>query len=179
MSYTGKSNGLTSEIPEYPQTFRVAVEKALADEGGLVENPADPGGITKFGISQRQYPDLLIAQLTREQAIAIYYRDWWKRFGYEQLPRLIAEKVFDLAINIGPGEATRCLQRALRACGIDELEDGILGQETRAQVQRADNTALLAALRSEAAGHYRLIAASRQDKGSAPFLKGWLRRAYE
>ncbi|HHV62978.1 MAG TPA: hypothetical protein GXX51_10120 [Firmicutes bacterium] len=47
----------------------------MTHEGGLPEDPRDPGGITKFGISLRSYPSLGadgIRNLTHDQAIAIY-----------------------------------------------------------------------------------------------------------
>src|SRR5207253_2327766 len=134
----------------YPSLFLKTLETAFADEGGYTVCAGDPGGPTKFGISQRQYPDLDIASLTREQAAAIYYRDWWLRFGFGALPETIAAKLFNLAINMGPRAATLCLQRALRACGIAVGEDGALGALTRSAAARADSGALLAALRSEA-----------------------------
>src|SRR5690606_2973445 len=67
------------------ELFLHAVEVVLEHEGGYVHDPHDPGGETKFGISKRQYPDLDIANLTREQAIEIYRRDWWDKYGYGRL----------------------------------------------------------------------------------------------
>jgi len=164
----------------YPSAFLKALDTVLADEGGYVNCPEDPGGATRFGISQRQYPDLNIARLTSAEAAAIYYRDWWLRFDFGSLPDSIGAKLFNLAINLGPRPATLCLQRALRACGAMVNEDGVLGAHTREAVNRVDCGMLMAALRSEAAGHYRLLA-GRRDGGARfdRFLKGWLRRAYE
>ncbi len=162
----------------YPSAFVKALDTVLADEGGYVSCPEDPGGATRFRISQRQYPDLDMARLTRDAAAAIYYRDWWLRFDFGSLPQSIGAKLFNLAINLGPGPATLCLQRALRACGTIVSEDGVLGAHTREAVASVDCGTLLAALRSEVAGHYRLLA-GRRDKQFNRFLKGWLRRAYE
>jgi lysozyme family protein len=166
----------------YSAAFHSAAARVLSNEGGFTDDPADRGGATKFGISQRQYPELNIAELSREEAIAIYYRDWWRRFDYEELPAAIGAKVLDLAVNVGPAQAARCLQRALRACGIGVEEDGVLGPGTRVAARGVDVRALIAALRSEAAGHYRLIASTRhagRANETAGFLKGWLRRAYQ
>lgn len=177
--------------PDDP-TFLRAVERVLADEGGYVSNAADPGGETKFGISKREYPDIDIAALTREDAIAIYRRDYWERFGFAALPGAIAAKTFDLAVNIGPAHAIKCLQRAMRACGQPVTEDGVIGPMTAdiaatlegsvKALTPAATTPLLAALRSEAAGYYRTVAAlerGRRPNADHPFLEGWLRRAYE
>src|ERR1700733_3963535 len=110
----------------YPQLFTRAVMRVLANEGGYVRLVNDPGGATKFGISQRDYPQLDIAALTRDDAIAIYFRDFWKAGRYAELPDAIAIKLFDLSINMGPAHAVRCLQRALRACRTMVAEDGTL-----------------------------------------------------
>jgi lysozyme family protein len=161
----------------YDPAFLNAVERVLADEGRYSDSKADPGGETKFGISKREYPELEIGSLARGQAIEIYWRDWWRRYGYGALPSPLSAKMLDLAVNVGPQHAARCLQRALRACGIDLEEDGIIGLATVAAASGANQTALLAALRSEAAGHYRLLAS--RAEGNEQFLKGWLKRAYE
>ena len=165
---------------DYEPAFLSAVERLLADEGGYADRPRDPGGETRFGISRREYPHLDIKHLSRDQAIAIYWRDWWLKFRYGALPSPLSSKMLDLAVNIGPSQAARCLQRALRACGVMSTENGIVGPITRASASRANQSALLAALRSEAAGHYRLVAASSSATGTGKdFLSGWLNRAYE
>jgi lysozyme family protein len=166
----------------YSAEFLIAVERVLANEGGYSSNPADPGGATRFGISARANPGVNIAALTRDDAVRIYWHQWWQRFGFAQLPAVVAAKSFDLAVNIGPSHAIECLQRALRACGRRVTEDGVLGNSTAVEAARADAGALLAALRSEAAGYYRTNAAlargSRID-ADREFLAGWLNRAYQ
>ena len=166
----------TSARDAYSPEFLSAVERVLADEGGYSSNPADPGGATKFGISARSNPGVNIAALTRDAAIEIYWREWWLRFGFAQLPAAIAAKTFDLAVNFGASNAIECLRRALRACGSPVTEAGTLGPVTIVASRCADPHALMAALRSEAAGHYRLVAANQKRGGD--FLKGWLNRAY-
>ena len=52
--------------------FEDAFDRLISHEGGYVNDPLDPGGETKFGISKRSYPTLDIAALTREDARAIY-----------------------------------------------------------------------------------------------------------
>jgi len=164
---------------KYPAAFIRAAEALLDHEGGYSNNAADPGGETKFGISRREYPHLNIKSLTREQAIEIYYRDWWRRFHFSELPETAGAKLFDLAVNMGPANAVRCLQRALRACGRRVGDDGALGAETIAAAAAADEKTLIAALRSEAAAYYRLLAISERDGAGREFLGGWLNRAYD
>lgn len=163
-------------VDAYSREFLTAVEGVLADEGGASSNPADRGGLTRFGISARSNPGVNIAALTRDGAIEIYWREWWTRFGFDRLPAALAAKTFDLAVNIGAAHAIQCIQRALRACGQPVAEDGVIGPGTVLAATRADADALMAAMRSEAAGYYRLVAANQTS--GAEFLKGWLNRAY-
>ncbi len=75
-----------SAAPKYPEDFTKAVEDLINNwEGGYVIDPSDPGGMTKFGISKRAYPKLDIASLTRDEAVAIYYRDYWQKYGLYKL----------------------------------------------------------------------------------------------
>jgi lysozyme family protein len=64
----------------------------------------------------------------------------------------------------------------LRSVGINVQEDGLLGPVTLSATNNADTNALLAAIKSEAAGYYRLIAA--KNPSQQKFLNGWLNRAY-
>jgi lysozyme family protein len=160
----------------YSPEFLAAVERVLDHEGGYSSNPADPGGATRFGISARSYPGVNIATLTRDAAVEIYWSDWWLRFGFAQLPAAVAAKTFDVAVNIGAVHAIECLQRALRACGLPVIEDGAVGPATALASRRADPASLMAALRSELAAHYRMVAS--KQKCGPDFLKGWLNRAY-
>lgn len=160
------------------ERFVRAVKIVLDHEGGYVNDPDDPGGETRWGISKRSYPDLDIASLTREQAAEIYYRDWWRRYGYSKfdVPE-IATKVFDLAVNVGPTAAHKILQRALHACGQRHVVvDGILGPQTIGAANDVHPLMLLAALRAEAAAHYRTLVARNPRLNK--YLNGWLNRAY-
>jgi lysozyme family protein len=159
--------------------FDFAVSQLLALEGGLESNPADPGGLTKFGISQRAYPALDIAALTAEDAKSVYYRDFWKQYHLDELraPQ-VASKMLSILVNLAPREGALILQRALRAAGAPVTEDGVIGSETLDAVNlRAPLPALLAALRSEQAALYRVnVATGRVGK---EFETGLLNRAYK
>ena len=106
-------------------SFDRAFEMVIGHEGGLVENPADPGGLTKFGISQRAYPHEDIRNLTLERAKELYHRDYWAPIKGDQLPESLSLCLFDMAVNSGIAQAVRTLQRA-----IDVPVDGILGPST-------------------------------------------------
>lgn len=174
--------------------FLAAVSHVLQHEGGFVDAPTDPGGATHFGVSLRWLRGLGdtdgdgwlegdldhdgdvdaddIRALTQDQALGLYRTQWWDRYGYGQLAdQRLATKIFDLAVNMGAGQAHRLVQRALRAVGKTVREDGVMGPETRAAVDAYAYQGLLPALRSEAAGFYRSL-------NKPEFVAGWLNRAY-
>lgn len=156
-----------------------AVALVLRHEGGLHEDPRDPGGLTNWGFALNENPDLTAASLramTREEAAARYRAQWWDRYPWGRLPAPVALKVFDLAVPDGPANAIRALQRACRAAGRAVSEDGVLGAQTIAAANALDRAALLAALKSELAAHFRALVAARPAQ--ARFLAGWLNRAY-
>lgn len=174
-------------MPHYPnrQLFLRAVEVVLEHEGGLTRDPEDPGGVTNFGICARDHAGVDIANLTREDAIEIYWINYWQcpegvSRSFELLPDVVAIKIFDLAVNLGKRGAVKILQRALRAASIVVAEDGILGRKTAEaawQFVRMGQAALMTAIRSEAAGEYRLRA--QRHPNLQKFLPGWLNRAYD
>jgi len=165
--------------------FTKAVERLLRLEGGDVDHPADRGGRTKFGISSRQYPDLDIKSLTREQAIAIYRQDYWQD-TFNKIPnQMIADKLFDGAVNMGPARAVTLLQRALNDTGSRVTVDGRFGPQTLMAVRLACQQrtkgmldawkGLLDAWRARIARHY--VDLVMHDHTQLVFLDGWLRRA--
>jgi lysozyme family protein len=157
--------------------FNEAFAYLLKNEGEYANDQADPGGETKFGISKRSYPQLDIKNLTLDQAKQIYYQDYWLRNRCNLIENLpLATKFFDLSVNMGAQQATKALQRALLASGTNILDDGIIGPITIDALKKTNPVILLAALKSEAAGLYRLLA--KKDAILSKFLTGWLRRAY-
>ncbi len=177
---------------KYDPRFVRAVQRVLKHEGFFSDDPDDPGGATKYGISLRwlrtkglfgdfdgdgdvDRDDIWAMEIG--EAVAAYHRFWWEQEGYGNLDLYIAGKVFDLAVNMGARSAHRIVQRAVRAAGGPTLVvDGILGEKSRSAIRGRAGPALLAATRAEAAGHYRgLIIARPVFK---KFEGGWLNRAY-
>jgi lysozyme family protein len=157
--------------------FNDIVRNTLKNEGGYVNDPADPGGETKFGISKRSYPGSDIKNLTESEAKSICYRDFWLPSKCNLISDFnLAAKMFDLAVNLGVGTAIIRLQRAMKCFGADLKEDGIPGPKTMSAVAAVDPAALLGALKSEAAGYYRCLC--MKDPNLEKFLGGWLNRAY-
>lgn len=79
-----------------------AIDLVLRHEGGLVNDPQDPGGVTNFGISKRSYPDLDIPNLSRAQAGSIYQRDFWTPTMAAQSDQRLANTMLDCRVNQGP-----------------------------------------------------------------------------
>lgn len=95
-------------------SFNKAVAFVLHHEGGYVNDPKDPGGETRYGISKRAYPNVDIKNLTKEQAIDIYKRDYWDKLP-DGLPAPVHCALFDCAVNTGINRAVRLLQSAIKA----------------------------------------------------------------
>jgi len=93
-----------------PLWFDICFDRLMGHEGGYVNDPNDPGGETKWGISKRSYPALNIKQLTREDAKVIYYRDFWKRINGDLLHKAISFQLFDFAVNSGPAIAVTAFE---------------------------------------------------------------------
>ena len=148
--------------------FDRALAHVFAAEGGYVNDPADPGGETKFGISKRAYPDVDIAALTREGAAAIYRRDYWDACRCDGLPPAIALAVFDAAVNQGARAAAIMLQQSAGA-----PVDGIVGPVTMAAAHRADARTLLVYFMAERALRY------ARTGNFNRFGRGWMRRAFD
>ena len=102
----------------------------VGTEGGYVNDPNDPGGETKYGISKRAYPDVDIAALTVGDARVIYLRDYWNKVRGDDLPAELALLVFDAAVNSGVSRAVRWLQATVHV-----IEDGVIGPKTIAAVE--------------------------------------------
>jgi lysozyme family protein len=113
--------------------FDRAFERVLMHEGGYVNHPEDPGGETKYGISKRSYPDVNIGGLSIEDAKRIYKRDFWDACRCDEMPGVLAEAVFDSAVNSGKRAAALWLQKAL---GVEA--DGNIGPKTIAAANAAE-----------------------------------------
>ena len=121
------------------------IDGVIDREGGYVDNPADKGGPTCFGITEavaraNGYTGAM-RQLPRSEAVAIYRQLYWSRPGFDQIgkrsPRIAAE-LFDTGVNMGPAVAVTFLQRALTALNRnakdypDLTPDGRIGAATLA-----------------------------------------------
>lgn len=145
--------------------FDQAVRSVLKHEGGYVNDPVDPGGETKYGITKRSYPKLDIAALEVGDAIAIYRRDFWDRIHGDELPAGLAYFLLDTAVNLGVVQAVRYLQRAAGT-----PVDGVMGPVT---ILACRNPGVLEGLRKLREDHYRGL------RTFGRYGTGWMRRTAE
>lgn len=165
----------------YTPGFINAVNFTIGEEGSVLStDPTDDGNWTggkegqgqlvgtRWGISAAEYPSVDINGLTREQAVAIYYRDYWCPMKGDQLPQKVALVVFDAAVNQGLGTAVKILQS-----GVGAAVDGVMGAETVAAVRARDPQKLIARFLTQRAYRY------AQDKNFKADGVGWLNRCFE
>lgn len=122
--------------------FEQAFERLLGHEGGFVDHPEDPGGATRWGITQRiarkhGYTGNM-RNFPVEEARRIARAEYWDKVRADDVPDALRFDLFDGAYNSGPPQAIKWLQRA---AGADD--DGIIGPKTLTAV-RAANPHLLA-----------------------------------
>jgi lysozyme family protein len=171
----------------------VLVEGAIEREGGYVNNAADKGGPTCFGITEAVARTHGYAgpmrQLPRDVAVAIYKRLYWLRPRFDEVakrcPRLAAE-LFDTGVNMGPSVATTFLQRALTALNRnaadypDLVPDGRIGAQTLAALdaffaKRGRSSGEIVLLRAlEALQGERYLRLAERRPANEAFLYGWL-----
>jgi lysozyme family protein len=124
--------------------FDLAFDRLMGNEGGYTPGVGDPGGETNWGISKRSYPDVDIKALTRDQAKAIYLRDFWNRIHADDLADGVAFQAFDFAVNSGIETSVRKLQRA-----IGVADDGHWGPHTQAAAAAMSETDTIMRLNAE------------------------------
>jgi len=160
----------------------VSVDKIIDDiikrEGGFVDNPADRGGPTKYGITQmtlaetRGHPVTRqdVADLTIDEARTIYRRKYVEKPGFTSISEPLLDLIVDTGVHSGVETAVRLLQKVLDITP----RDGILGPKTQAVIQRANTDLLYRKFLAERIRFLgRLIEARREN---AEFAGGWMNR---
>lgn len=151
-------------------TFDEAFQRLLGHEGGFVDHPADPGGATNWGITQRVAREHGYTGDMRELPVAeakrVARRAYWDAVSADAMPPALRFDLFDAAYNSGPAQAVKWLQRAVYA-----TPDGVLGPKTLMALQAYSGAAMVARFN----GH-RLNMLTDLATWSE-FGKGWTRRA--
>ena len=156
--------------------FEQCLALVLKHEGGYVNNPKDPGGMTNLGVTKKVWEEWVKHPVDEAAMRALgpadvgpLYKDrYWNRVRGDDLPSGVDYAVFDLAVNSGVGRASKILQAAL---GLPA--DGIVGPKTIEAAQAANARELATN-----------ICERRQDfLQSLPtfdtFGRGWTRRVSE
>jgi lysozyme family protein len=148
------------------------INHVINNEGGYVNNPNDSGGETNFGITKRTYPNLDIENLTRSEAVGIYKKDFWDKYNFDKIRNFdVAQKLFDMSVNMGHKQAVKLLQQAHGGLHVD----GIMGTITFGEINQGRPEQLLEKFREKIANFYRELVV--RNPKNAVFLKGWLKRA--
>jgi lysozyme family protein len=127
----------------------------------------DSGGVTKFGISAKAFPDIDIPSLTLLQAIELYHKHYWLPVKGAEFPSWLALLMLDCAVNQGVQTAIKTLQKVLYV-----KVDGVYGPITRAAVIESFPEKLLVSFQQERARLY----LSMDNPTEERYEKGWINR---
>lgn len=159
------------------ENFDKAFDLVMKSEGGYVWDRNDAGGETNLGVTRKAWGAYLgrpvqdgeMKLLTREVVKPFYEKCYWAPVRGDQLPTGLDYAAFDFAVNAGPGQAARFIQRAAGTAA-----DGVIGPATLGVVQKADPEELLKKFSEEKEHFYKGIVERKPDQ--AKFLNGWLAR---
>lgn len=153
-------------------------DKIIANEGGLVNNPSDKGGITKYGITKstlswyrgKSVSDDDIKNLSIEEAKAIYSKRFIEGPGFDKIPEsMLKSNLIDFGVMSGPALAILNLQDILQV-----PSDGVIGPQTLTALSKANLTNVNNLLVKK-----RVLMCGRlctKDPSQLQFLNGWLNR---
>jgi lysozyme family protein len=158
--------------------FETALKFVLQDEGGNDDDPADRGGRTSRGITQREYdawcrmhksPSGDVWHASQATVEAIYQQQYWLPYG-DGMPIGLDYMYFDMCVLFGPTRATKLLQESLGVA-----DDGHFGVITMDAVMHANPKVLIEGVTAKREAFYRAIEA--HDPSQRRFDKGWMNRA--
>jgi lysozyme family protein len=158
--------------------FERALAIVLRSEGGFVNDPADAGGATNFGITQGTYdafrtgeklPTRPVRKITKGEVGTIYLRRYWLAGKCDRLPWPLSLAHFDACVNAGIGQATKLLQRAVKVTA-----DGEWGPVTDAAIRTATPARLFGDMLLERLRFYDRLVDVKPSQGK--FFRGWVKR---
>ena len=158
------------------ENFDEALAAVLIHEGGYVNNPKDPGGMTNLGVTKKVWEEWVghpvgekeMRALTPDTVAPMYRKKYWDAIKGDELPTGLDYLMFDFAINAGPGRAIKTMQKA-----IGTTPDGVIGPKTMQALKDADQKDLVAKFSMEKELFYKALPTF------ATFGKGWMRRVAE
>jgi len=153
--------------------WQKSFELMLKSEGGYVNNPADPGGMTNLGVTKATWENWVgrasdeaeMRSLTPEKVEPLYKKKFWDAVRGDELPVGLDYLLFDFAVNAGAGRSIKTLQSA-----VGVTPDGGFGPMTMAAVQAIDPKELIERFSQAKEDFYRSL------QTFATFGRGWLNR---
>lgn len=153
--------------------FKIALEKVLEHEGGFVNHPKDPGGMTNLGVTRAVYEKWVgrivdedeMRSLKPDDVAPIYKRQYWDRISGDKLPAGVDYAVFDFAVNAGVKRASKALQSI-----VSVEPDGVIGNQTLAALSVLNPADVIDELRDVRQDFYESL------PHFVDFGKGWTRR---
>ena len=151
-----------------------AFKLMLKSEGGFVNHPQDPGGMTNLGVTKstwenwigRQSDEAEMRNLTPAKVEPLYKKKYWDAVRADELPNSgISYLVFDFAVNAGVGRSIKTLQTA-----VGVASDGWFGPATMAAVEALDPYELIERFSKAKENFYRSLPTFEV------FGKGWMNR---
>ncbi|HET8891747.1 MAG TPA: glycosyl hydrolase 108 family protein [Candidatus Angelobacter sp.] len=170
-------------MADFKPAFSFVLQHEDSTRSGKVT--VDAGGRTRFGIAEKFHPDLPDEFFTgpAKDALAeaekIEQREYWKAMRLDEVENQnVANKLFDMGVNMGARQAALYAQRAANALAAGDArlaEDGVIGPKTLAAISASDPRAYYQLLCEFSAAYYRHVAAV--NPAQAVNLAGWLKRA--
>ena len=156
--------------------FDKCLALVLKSEGGFVNNPADPGGMTNLGVTKTVWEEWVghpvdekaMRELTPETVAPMYKAKYWMACYAPQLKTGVDYCLFDAAVNMGPGRAVKLLQEAI-SC----VPDGMIGPRTMQLLDQKKAEDIVEAFSQRKISFYEGL------KTFPVFGKGWLKRVEE
>lgn len=156
--------------------WEVSFERVLKSEGGFVNHPKDPGGMTNLGVTKRIWEEWVqhsvdeaeMRALTPELVKPMYKARYWDAVKGDDLPRGLDYAMYDFAVNAGPWRAVKVLQ-----CALGVTADGVIGRQTITAANKVDSTELLELFTLGKEAFYKSL------DGFSTFGRGWLNRVAE
>ena len=158
------------------ENFEKSLELVLQHEGGYINHPSDPGGMTNLGVTQRVWEDYVghkvdeatMRSLTKEMVSPLYRKQYWDAVHGDQLPSGADYLAFDFSVNAGAFRSIKTLQRALNITA-----DGVIGPVTLKAIQDANAEEFINNFTNAKEVFYRNLS------NFPTFGRGWLNRVAE
>ena len=158
------------------QNFDKCLTMLLKHEGGFVDHPKDPGGMTNLGVTKAVYDKWIgresteaeMRGLTQDDVAPIYKKNYWDRCKCDQLPSGADWSVFDWAVNSGTGRASKAMQKIVGA-----KQDGAIGPKTLQMIANEKAEFLVEEMYHQRQSFYEKL------KTFETFGRGWTRRNKE